>query len=81
MKARLQATARFSDDGATYAVDGKFRLWLDIYLHADGRLPTVYKTACGLLMNPSTAKVVDADLVFEKHAAPYLEQMMKESLK
>jgi hypothetical protein len=55
----LPATARFSDDGKRYADDGKFRLWLDIRLH-DRR---VERTACVLLMNPSTARVDNGFLV------------------
>jgi hypothetical protein len=55
----LRATARFSDDGETYSEDGRYRLWLDIRLHER----EITRTACVLLMNPSTARVKNGFLV------------------
>ena len=60
----VPATARFSDDGETYADDGRYRLWLDI------ALPFFRNRTCaGLMMNPSTARVENGHLISDPTVA------------
>lgn len=56
---KYPATARFSDDGKTYADDGRYRLRLDIQL---SKLLSD-RTCVGLMMNPSTACVTNGYLI------------------
>lgn len=53
----MRATAKFSDDGATFSDAGQYRLLLDIEINA-----ALSRVACALMMNPSTAHVVDGRL-------------------